>query len=201
MYMQSRNLWLHWRRYQGRKHKGFGTVTGILVLEKLVWGPKFQLEKMVPRTIFSGEIDPTLKILVPPEAFTQYHVVLVERAVLGTLTQDSVWYIPPLTVRALNPTVFGSSGILQTQYTRTSSTDFTVDSVAHLSRGHIHICLLSKQLHRWRRIFSWAKWYRPGYIARMLNLSHVIVLCAITEHGVHAKETTYMSISRRNGFS
>ena len=168
MHMQSRNLWLHWRQYQGRKHKGFGTVTGILVLEKLVWGPKFQLEKMVPRTIFSGKIDPTLKILVPPEAFTQYHVVLVERAVLGTLTEDSVWY------HLLQPEhsiqrVFGSSGILQTQYTRTSYTDFTVDSVAHLSRGNIHICLLSKQLHRWRRIFSWAKWYRPGYIARMLN--------------------------------
>jgi len=34
--------------------KGLGTVTGILVLEKLVRGPKFPLEKMVPRTIFSG---------------------------------------------------------------------------------------------------------------------------------------------------
>ena len=25
-HMQSRNLWLHWRRCQGRKHKGFGTL-------------------------------------------------------------------------------------------------------------------------------------------------------------------------------
>ena len=165
---------------------------------------KFLLEKMVPRTIFSGKIGPTLKILVPPEAFTstlkilvppqygsygnvaanklannlniisvqsvhdhhkiyiqekttlsyihllQYHVVLVERAVLGTLTQDSVWY------HLLQPEhsiqrVFGSSGIQQTQYTGTSSTDFTVDSVARLSLlyGNIDICLLSKQLHRW----------------------------------------------------
>ena len=40
-------------------------VTGILVLEKLVQGPKFLLKEMVPKTIFSGKIGPTLKILVP----------------------------------------------------------------------------------------------------------------------------------------
>ena len=83
----------------------------------------------------------------------QYHVVLLESAVCGTLMQDSVWY------HLLQPEhsiqrVFGSSGILQTQYTGTSSTDLTVDSVARLSflYGNIDICLLSKQLHRWRHI-------------------------------------------------
>ena len=48
-----------------------GSVTGILVLEKMVLGPKFPLEKLVPRTIFSGKIGPTLKILVRPSSFQQ----------------------------------------------------------------------------------------------------------------------------------
>ena len=47
-----------------------------MVLEKLVRGPKFLLEKMVPRTIFSGKIGPTLKILVPPEASSQNDPIL-----------------------------------------------------------------------------------------------------------------------------
>ena len=42
-------------------------VTGILVLEKLVLGPFFPPEKLVPQTIFSGKIGPTLEILVPPK--------------------------------------------------------------------------------------------------------------------------------------
>ena len=44
----------------------FRSVTGILVPEKLVQGPKFLLEKMFPQSIFSGKIGPILKILVPP---------------------------------------------------------------------------------------------------------------------------------------
>ena len=52
------------------------TVTGILVLEKLARGPNFLLEKMVPWTIFSGKIGPSLKILVPPEASSQNHPTL-----------------------------------------------------------------------------------------------------------------------------
>ena len=42
-----------------------------MVLQKLVQGPKFMLEKMVPQTIFSGKIGPTPKILFPPEASSQ----------------------------------------------------------------------------------------------------------------------------------
>ena len=60
------------RKKRGKLNaRGSWFVTGILVLEKLVRGPKFLLEKMVPRTIFSGKIGPTLKILVPPEASSQ----------------------------------------------------------------------------------------------------------------------------------
>ena len=47
------------------------SVNGILVMEKLVQGTKFLLKKMVSRTIFSGKVNPTLKILVLPEASSQ----------------------------------------------------------------------------------------------------------------------------------
>ena len=129
-------------------------------------GDQNSAEKMVPQTTFSGKIGPTLKILVPPQYGIvvanklvknlsiisvqsehdhdkmQYHVLSLERAVLGTLTQDSVWYHllqPEHSIQC----VFGSSGILRTQYTGTSSTDFTVDSVAHLSLlyGNNDVCL------------------------------------------------------------
>ena len=53
-------------------------------------------------------------------------------SVRGALMQDSVWY-HLLQPEHLIQRVFGSSGILQTQYTGTSSTDFTIDSVARLS--------------------------------------------------------------------
>ena len=51
-------------------------VTGILALEKMVLGPKFPLEKLVPRTIFSGKIGPTLKILVRPSSFSRVDLTL-----------------------------------------------------------------------------------------------------------------------------
>ena len=42
--------------------------------------------------------------------------------------------VPPLTARALDPMcVYSSSAILKTQYTGTSSTDFTADSVVRIS--------------------------------------------------------------------
>ena len=57
----------------------------------------------------------------------QYHIVLLLKAARGTLTQDSMWY------HRLQPEhsihfVFGSSGILQMQYTGTFSTDLIVNS-------------------------------------------------------------------------
>ena len=74
--------------------------------------------------------------------------------------QDSVWY------HLLQPEhsiqrVLGSSGYLQMQYSGTSSTAFTVNCLSFLY-GNIDICLVSKQLHRWQCIFSWAKWYWPA---------------------------------------
>ena len=56
----------------------------------------------------------------------QYHVVLLERAVRGTLHDAGICVVPEHSIQC----VFGSSGIVQTQYTGTSSTDFTVDFVA-----------------------------------------------------------------------
>ena len=53
-----------------------GPVTGILVLEKMVLGPKFPLEKLVPQTIFSGKIGPTLKILVRPSSSSRVGLTL-----------------------------------------------------------------------------------------------------------------------------
>ena len=54
------------------------------------------------------------------------------------MMQESVWYHllqPEHSVQC----VFGSSGIVQTQYIGTSSTDFTVDSVARLRPVRKHL--------------------------------------------------------------
>ena len=62
-----------------------------------------------------------------------YHVVLLERAVRGTLMQDSEWYHllqPEHSIQCVFIAALPSS---KREYTGTSSTDFTADSVVRIS--------------------------------------------------------------------